>query len=180
MLAVCLGLAAIGCGGNDNKDQAGIILRNGTKLRGEDAKAYCRRFISPDAESRTACQALGVTPPMSPEQRAAEAGAKAEARAQAEADQSEARTSAARPLAPAIRPVARRILKRHYVGIRASDTGVAILTTYPVYSIPDGVTAAVCKAVLALPEVVAARTGGNVLPIYLDSTDGSAPSDCSL
>jgi hypothetical protein len=173
MVAVCLALGSAGCGGSDKDDQAGIILQNGNKLRGEDAKAYCRRFPPADPQSRVACEAIGVMTPLSPEERAEE-------REQAEADQSEARVAAARPLAPAVRAIARPILKSHYVGVEASDTGIAIRTNYAEYGIPDNITAAVCKAVVALPQVVSARSGGKILPIYLDTTDGSAPADCDL
>lgn len=168
-----------GCGG-DKGSEAKIILENGNTLKGEDAKAYGRRFVPPDAESRAACRSIGVALPKTPEERQAEADAREEAAEGARQEENRRRTEPATAVRGEVARVARRELGDRYRLTRADANGVEIVTTYGEYEIPDSVVDAVCKAVISLPAVKAARSGGQVLPIALVDRDESTPANCDL
>jgi hypothetical protein len=99
-LAVALiGLAAAGCGGEDREERASdegcIILVNGNKLCGDDARAYCREFVGGASSSRDAiaCRRIGVDVPATEAERQAaadEAEVRADEEARARRDDEEA------------------------------------------------------------------------------------------
>jgi hypothetical protein len=75
LLAIGLACFLAACGGDDPNSQSAeencIILANGNKLCGEDAKAYCERFAqdSGDVETARACISVGADPSSEAEDR---------------------------------------------------------------------------------------------------------------
>ncbi|HEY4098384.1 MAG TPA: hypothetical protein VGM33_22860 [Baekduia sp.] len=130
-------LSASGCG---TKAKApGVVLQNGTTLRGQDAKDYCRGFTSPDERSRRACEAIGVEPPKTAAQRQADAYAADEAKA-------DNFVAVARRLQPAVRAA----LGRRYRGVTGDESGIRIETTYPGNAdIPARLKAPLCRIIVA-------------------------------
>lgn len=69
--SLLIALAILGCGGDDRDSAATrqsqcIILDNGNKLCGQDAKTYCREFQSPDVRSKVTCDTVLDRPPPEP------------------------------------------------------------------------------------------------------------------
>ena len=143
-LGMALMVLTGGCGGDGGPTQSGreeakvencIILANGTKLCGEDAKAYCKRFRPDpsDVQSEQACISVGG------------------GRQPTQEDAEEQRTEDAAAAARAIQPEAKRILGSKYVGVvTAAGNLILVQTSYGRGNAPESVLRAVCN--VASPE----------------------------
>jgi len=106
-VVVLAGLALLaGCGGGGGDAQASkcVILDNGTKLCGQDAKAYCERFEqdNPDVQTSQACLAVGAD--------VTSAGADAQSVQDAQQADAEAQARVQEKAASALKPAIKKIL----------------------------------------------------------------------
>lgn len=115
-----------GCGSDDGKGSAStrcVILANGAKLCGEDAKAYCNRFDAPDVRSQLACDT--VTGRSSKPRRKSKNQLADEATARGSAD-------VRRTVIPALEPIAKRYLGRKFDAFVVTGLGgLQLITKYP-------------------------------------------------
>lgn len=173
--ALCLGA----CGGSEEQaeEEPCVILETGAKLCGDDARAYCARFTAmdpPDVQSAQACRRLGVSIPLTREERIAEEEASQEAQAREQAK----RWRTGRPFEPAIKRAMGEQRDQFFAAELVDDTHLLIETDYneetygdslaprPVRPNP-GVLTRICRAVHRLrPDlIVVIHDDGGVPPL---------------
>jgi hypothetical protein len=162
MLAAMISAIALsGCGssGESNTRVACVILANGNKLCGADARAYCNRFVpaQPDPQTAAACASVGAARPSAP------GGGGAP---------DETHVERVVRVAETIRPTLQRVLGARLRSVDATGDGTLhIRTSYTRYS--DAIVPRITAACRAIQPAI---TGVNL--VQIEAQDGSSLQPC--